>query len=403
MNEGTGNFKIKSAAQEGSGWMKKTEEIDSKFRELFGKKPYLVRSPGRINLLGEHTDYNEGFVLPAAIDRFILFALAPREDKRVRLYAIDLRESFEFSLEEFFPSEKTWPNYLMGVCDQLRKKGLGLRGFDCVFGGNIPIGAGLSSSAAIEAGLAFGLNEIFGLAVEKLELVKLSQKAENEFVGVRCGIMDQFVNIFGAKDKVLKLDCRSLEFEYYPLILNDTSIVLCDTRVKRSLASSEYNRRRAQCEAGVKALQKFDEKIRSLRDVTMDFLEEHRQKLDQEIFKRCHYVVAENERLLEGCEDLKRGDLVSFGKRMYKTHAGLRDEYQVSCPELDLLVEKAAEHPAVIGSRMMGGGFGGCTINLVRNSGREDFIGKAIQKYKAHSGMELQVYVVKIEDGTSFL
>jgi len=296
------------------------EKISSKFIKLFNKKPVIVCSPGRVNLIGEHTDYNEGFVLPAAIDKAIFFGIALREDKKCRLFAEDLNDAYEFELTEVKKASKHWANYLLGVVDQIQKRGLDIKGFDCVFGGDIPIGAGLSSSAAIEAGLAFALNNIFDLNIDKLDLVKMAQKAEHEFAGVRCGIMDQFINIFGKADKVLKLDCRSLQFEYYPFEMQDIKIVLLDTHVKHSLASGEYNIRRSQCEKGVSILQKYNSDIKSLRDVTLDFLNEHKVEFDPVVYRRCSYVIKENERLLKGCEDLKKNDLVSFGKRMYQSH-----------------------------------------------------------------------------------
>jgi galactokinase len=379
------------------------EKISSKFIKLFNKKPVIVCSPGRVNLIGEHTDYNEGFVLPAAIDKAIFFGIALREDKKCRLFAEDLNDAYEFELTEVKKASKHWANYLLGVVDQIQKRGLDIKGFDCVFGGDIPIGAGLSSSAAIEAGLAFALNNIFDLNIDKLDLVKMAQKAEHEFAGVRCGIMDQFINIFGKADKVLKLDCRSLQFEYYPFEMQDIKIVLLDTHVKHSLASGEYNIRRSQCEKGVSILQKYNSDIKSLRDVTLDFLNEHKVEFDPVVYRRCSYVIMENERLLKGCEDLKKNDLVSFGKRMYQSHEGLRDSYEVSCPELDVLVDIAVKESAVAGARMMGGGFGGCTINLVKQDGLDNFIGVAEEEYLKKVGTNLKVYVTSIKGGTEVI
>lgn len=383
--------------------MENVKRLILKFKELFSNNPLIIRSPGRINLIGEHTDYNEGFVLPAAIDKNIFFAIAPRDDKKCSLYAADLKDGFEFEINNFCKSEKIWPNYLIGVVDQLKKCKFEIKGFNCVFGGDIPIGAGLSSSAAIEAGLAFALNEIFELNIEKINLVKLSQRAENEFVGVQCGIMDQFINIFGKENKVLKLDCRTLEFEYYPFELNDLQIVLCDTQVKHSLASGEYNARRTQCEEGVRILRKFNNKIHTLRDVDLEFLNSHRSELDSIIFKRCKYVIKENSRVDASCRDLGDGDFISFGQRMYESHEGLRDEYEVSCKELDTLVEIASNHDAVLGTRMMGGGFGGCTINLVKKDGLEDFKEKITKVYSAQVSKSIKIYITRIESGTSII
>jgi galactokinase len=379
------------------------EKILSKFEKLYNKKPLLFRSPGRVNLIGEHTDYNEGFVLPAAIDKAIIFAISPRTDYKCKLLADDLQDGYEFELSGVKKASKSWPNYLLGVVDQIQKRGYELQGFDCVFGGNIPIGAGLSSSAAIEAGLAYALNNIFDLKIDKLELVKMAQKAEHEFAGVRCGIMDQFINIFGKTDKVLKLDCRSLEYEYYPFGMQDIKIVLLDTHVKHSLASGEYNIRRAQCESGVSILQKFDPEIKSLRDVSLDYLDGHKNEFDTVVYRRCSYVIKENERLLNGCEDLKKNDMVSFGKRMYQSHEGLRDDYEVSCNELDILVDIASKESSVLGARMMGGGFGGCTINLVNQNGIVNFIEIVKEEYFKKVGTELKVYVTSIKGGTEVI
>ena len=378
-------------------------KIYSKFREIFNEEPVLVRSPGRVNLIGEHTDYNEGFVLPAAIDKAMFFAVSPRTDSQCSLHASDLNDSYQCELSSLIKSEKGWPNYLMGVVDQIKKLGYALPGFNCVFGGNIPIAAGLSSSAALEGGLAFALNEIYDFKMDKLSLVKLSQKAENEFVGVQCGIMDQLINIFGREKQVLKLDCRTLEYEYFPFERDDLRIVLCDTQVKRELAASEYNLRRSQCEEGIKLLRKYNNQIHSLRDVNIEFLAEHSQEFDPVIYKRCKYVIEENERVLSACRDLVKNDFVSFGQQMYESHAGLRDDYEVSCPELDVLVEGAAQIEGVFGARMMGAGFGGCTINLVQDKYLDDFKFGIEKIFRKRLKQSSKIYVTKIEAGTSVL
>jgi galactokinase len=354
-----------------------------------------------VNLIGEHTDYNEGFVLPAAIDKAVVFAAAPRADNRLHFYAADLKDEFVSDLDSLQKSSKGWPNYLLGVIDQLKKAGYTIRGCDVVFGGDIPIGAGLSSSAALECGFAFALDELFGLSLDRLEIVKLAQRAENQFVGVKCGIMDQFVNIFGRDKKVLKIDCRSLECEYLPFERDDLLIVLCETEVRRTLASSEYNVRRQQCEAGVHALRRYDPEVRSLRDVSLDLLQKHKREMDPTIFKRCHYVVRENERVLEVCNDLRQNDFRSFGQRMYESHRGLRDEYQVSSPELDALVEIASSVSGVLGARMMGAGFGGCTINLVEEPVVSQFVEIVQQRYPERTGKAINVYVTRIQSGTA--
>jgi galactokinase len=377
--------------------------IASAFREAFGPESMLVRSPGRVNLIGEHTDYNEGFVLPAAVDKAVYFALAARPGNRIRLRAVDLGQSHEFDLDRIAPDPRRWPDYLLGVVDQLRREGRSPGAFDCAFGGDIPIGSGMSSSAALEAGLAFALDRLFGLGLQPLELVKLAQRAENEFVGVRCGIMDQFANIFGRARSVLKLDCRSLEHRYYPFERADLRIVLCDTLVKRELAGSEYNVRRAQCEEGVRILGRHAAGIRSLRDAGPELLEDHRSEFDPVIYKRCDYVVRENRRVEEACADLEKGDFAAFGRRMNASHDGLRDDYQVSCRELDVLVEVARGVPGVLGARMMGAGFGGCTINLVED-GTVGALGEAVgESYRDAFGREPRLHVSRLRSGTDII
>jgi len=378
------------------------EAIERQFREKFGKeaKYIIARSPGRVNLIGEHTDYNEGFVLPAAVDKAIIFAAAPRNDHRLHFVAADLKDEFEGSVDELQKSAKGWPNYLLGVIDQLQKGGHPPGGVNVVFGGDVPIGAGLSSSAALEGGMIFVLNEIFSLGIDKLTMVKMSQKAEHEFAGVNCGIMDQFINIFGEDKKALKIDCRSLQYEYFPFERDDLSIILCETPTRRSLASSEYNVRRKQCETGVAVLQKFDKQISSLRDVELELLMEHRKDMEPIVFKRCEYVVRENARVLLACEDLKRNDFSSFGLRLFDSHSGLRNDYEVSSKELDTLVDIATELPGVLGARMMGAGFGGCTINLVEESSSDEFVEKIKLNYKEHTSTDIKVHLTKLVGGT---
>ena len=379
------------------------EKVVNKFRELFKEEPLLVKSPGRVNLIGEHTDYNMGFVLPAAIDKAIYFAVAPGHDKKSVLYSYDMNDSFEFSFEnlEMQKSGKHWPNYLMGVVDQFIKNGYDVKGFNCVFGGNIPIGAGLSSSAAIEAGLAFTLNHIFNLGIDKLSLVKMSQKAENEFVGVNCGIMDQYINVFGKRGNVLRIDCRSLEYEYFPFNYENVSVVLFDTCVSHSLASSEYNQRRKECNSGTELIRRSNNGIKSLRDADINLLTSFESEMDPVIYRRCKYVVEENSRLLNACNALSKHDLKTFGSLMYQTHEGLSRDYEVSCEELDFLVELTLNNPEVYGSRMMGGGFGGCTINLIEKDAVEDISKKVIKEYTNKFNKEPKIYITSINSGTA--
>lgn len=374
--------------------------IEDKFKELYGSSSLLVRSPGRINLIGEHTDYNDGFVLPAAIDKEMVMAVAKSNSETCRLYSVDFQESFEFNLNSFKPTDKGWPNYIMGVVDQLQKGGYKVGGFDCVFGGNIPIGSGLSSSAALECATAFALDQLFALDVEKLQLIKYAQKAEHTFVGVLCGIMDQFASVMGKRDHAIQLDCRSLDFNYFPIRLQNYQIILCDTGVKHSLASSEYNTRRRECEQGVAIVRKKHPQVNSLRDVTLDMLEEVKGELSSVIYKRCRYVIEENHRVLSGCELLEQGDIKGFGQKMYGSHQGLSQLYEVSCPELDFLVDLTKDNPQVVGARMMGGGFGGCTINLIAIDQKEAFIEEARRAYGEKFGIELKVYEVTVSDGT---
>lgn len=383
--------------------MNLAEIVEKNFREFFNEEPLIIRSPGRVNLIGEHTDYNMGFVLPAAIDKAVYFAISKREDNLVILVASDLDESHAFSIESPEKSEKIWANYLVGVVDQLNKAGYKLNGFNCVFGGDIPIGAGLSSSAAIEAGLAFALNLILDLNIDKLQLVKFAQKAENEFVGVNCGIMDQYINIFGKQGHVLRIDCRSLEYEYVPFDFKNISVVLFNTNVTHSLSSSEYNQRRKECSNGVSVIKNAYPEVESLRDVSKEMLESVKEKLDAIVYNRCKYVVDENNRIMDACALLEKEDLQSFGKIMYQTHEGLSKLYSVSCDELDYLVNLTHQFPEVYGARMMGGGFGGCTINLIENDAIERISSFILSEYKDKFGIEADVYVTSITAGTELV
>jgi galactokinase len=378
-------------------------EIADSFRARFGAEPLLVRSPGRVNLIGEHTDYNEGFVLPAATDKAVIFALSPRADTGCRIISLDFGQEVRFDIQDLGRSPLRWPDYLAGVIDQLARAGYPIRGFQCVFGGDIPIGAGMSSSAAVEGGLAFAFNTMFGLKIDGVGLAKLAQRAENEFVGVNCGIMDQFVNIHGRENKVLKLDCRSLAFEYFPFERTDLRVVVADTMVRRELASSEYNVRRRQCEEGVAVLRRYAPSVRSLRDVGPGLLEEHRAELDPVVYRRCDYVIQENIRVEQACRDLADGDFRKFGERMNASHAGLRDSYEVSSPELDIMVESASLVEGVLGARMMGAGFGGCAIALVEEGAVPAFRERVGRAYEAATGKVPNIHVVGISAGTHII
>ncbi|HTR29839.1 MAG TPA: galactokinase [Puia sp.] len=384
--------------------MSLASQVKDRFGLLFpGPDPLLVRSPGRVNLIGEHTDYNQGFVLPAAIDKAIYLAVGPREDNEIRLYSVDLDQTFACTLDLPEPTPEHWPNYLLGVIQQLQQSGHAPGGFNCVFAGDIPIGSGMSSSAALECATAFALNELYRLGLDRLTMVRLSQRAENTFVGLQCGIMDMFASMFGRRDHVIRLDCRSLEYAWFPLQLDDMRIVLLDTNVKHSLASSGYNTRRKQCEEGVRLVQACHPEVTSLRDVTMAMLDHLVAPVDEVIYRRCRFIVGENTRLLAGAEDLGRGDLAAFGRKMFETHEGLSREYEVSCKELDFLVKQVQDDPAVLGARMMGGGFGGCTINLVKEAAIDGLVARIAPVYRDTMKKEMKVYVARIEDGTSIV
>lgn len=360
----------------------------------------LFRSPGRINLIGEHTDYNNGFVLPASVDKAVYFAISPRTDNQVVLYAVDLNETYTFQVEDISKPDQKWAYFQLGIIEQIYKNGLKVGGFQAAFGGDVPQGAGMSSSAALECCLLFALNEVFNLGLDRFSIVKMSQKAENEYVGVQCGIMDQFASGFGKKEAVIRLDCRSLEYEYFPFPMDKYILVLCNTLVEHSLASSEYNTRRLECEKGVSILQKYNPSIQSLRDANPEIVEEHKEELGDVVYRRCKYMTEEIERVQVACDFLTTGNLISFGKKMYETHQGLQHEYEVSCDELDFLVDQTFDDPSVIGARMMGGGFGGCTINLVKKDGVEAFEVKMKNAYFDKFQIELPCYRVQITNGT---
>ncbi|WP_303310921.1 galactokinase [Hymenobacter sp. BT730] len=377
------------------------ESVAADFRQRFSGEPLLVRAPGRVNLIGEHTDYNDGFVLPAAVDHAIYFAVRLNGSRMLNLVSHDLQETLSVSLDAVHPTDHAWANYLLGVVAQLQKRNLPLEGFDCVFGGTIPIGAGMSSSAAVECGIAFALNHLLNLGIERMELAHMAQKAEHEYAKVMCGLMDQFASLFGHANHVVRLDCRSLEYAYFPFDTTTNRIVLCNSGVKHSLASSEYNLRRQECEQGVKVLHSHYPNITSLRDATMGQVEAHRAELGDVVYRRCAYVVQENERVVRACQHLEAGDMQAFGQEMYGSHAGLRDQYEVSCRELDVLVEAAQKHPGVFGARMMGGGFGGCTINLVQAEQVASFIDHMTAAYQQELGLQLETYQATIVDGVN--
>lgn len=370
------------------------EKVIGKFRELYGEGASLFASPGRINLIGEHTDYNGGFVFPGAVDKGIVAAIRPNGTERVRAWSLDMNEASEFGLREEDKPEQSWARYIFGVCREVQKRGGHIGGFDTVFAGDVPLGAGMSSSAALESTYAFALNELWQCGIDKFELAKIGQATEHNYCGVNCGIMDQFASVFGKKGNLIRLDCRSLEYAYFPFDPKGYRLVLVDSRVKHELVGSPYNDRRASCERVARELgQEF------LRGATMEQLDAVKERISEEDYKRARYVIGEERRVLDVCDALERGDYETVGRRMYETHWGMSKDYEVSCEELDFLVE-VAEACGVSGSRIMGGGFGGCTINLVKEELYDSFIATAREKFAARYGHGPKVYDVVISDGS---
>jgi galactokinase len=380
------------------------EIITAKFKELYKEEPtIIVRSPGRINIIGEHTDYNEGFVLPAAIDKAVYFAISLRKDDCINLYAIDFSENFTSSIADVQKSDLQWPNYILGVVNELQKANYTVNGFNAVIASDLPIGAGLSSSAALECATAFALNNLLQLHIEKLNLLKHAQLAEHNFAGVMCGIMDQFASTMGKENHCIKLDCKTMEYEYIPLDLKGYTIVLLNTNVKHSLASSAYNTRRQECEQAVEWIKEKYAAVNSLRYVTFQMLEEIVLPEDKTIYDRSSFVVEEINRVHAACKNLQEGNIKALGEKMFETHFGLSKLYEVSCKELDFLVDAVVDNDAVIGARMMGGGFGGCTINIVAENAVEIFIEKISIIYEKEMGKKLTAYIVNTADGTSLI
>ena len=380
------------------------EQIAARYTSVFGDAPtHIVRSPGRINIIGEHTDYNEGFVLPTAIDKAIYVGVGKRNDAVIRLYAEDFEEYFEVALADIRPVDKGWPNYVLGVVNQLVLRGEAVGGFDMYIDGDVPLGAGLSSSAALECAAGFALNVLFDLEIDRVDIAKIGQLAEHTYAGVKCGIMDQFASVMSKAGHVVKLDCRDLSFSYKPLELGDYAILLLNTNVKHSLASTAYNDRRASCEEGVRLVQQHFPEVKSLRDVTLDMLEAHVKPVDLDMYTKCRFVVEENERLNRACDALEQGDLDRLGEQLFRAHEGLSKEYEVSCPELDFLVDYVKAFPEVIGARMMGGGFGGCTINLVKKSFQDLLVERLTPIYKERFNLDLTAIKVVPSNGTELL
>lgn len=373
-------------------------QIKAKFLELFKAEGSIFASPGRINLIGEHTDYNGGFVFPGAIDKGMIAEIKPNGTDKVRAFAIDLNDYAEFGLEENNPPQAGWAKYIFGVCREIIKRGGRIGGFDTVFAGDVPLGAGMSSSAALESTYAFALNELFGLSIDKFELARIGQSTEHNYVGVKCGIMDQFASLFGKAGSLIRLDCRSLEYKYFPFNPVGYKLVLLDSVVKHELASSAYNKRRQSCEMVAAMIRKRHPQVEYLRDATLDMLKEVKAEASEEDYMRAEYVIEEVQRVLDVCDALERGDYETVGQKMYETHHGMSKLYEVSCDELDFLND-IARQCGVTGSRVMGGGFGGCTINLVKDELYDAFVKETFSAYAAKFGYEPKLYNVIISDG----
>ncbi len=372
------------------------ERVSQKFTELYGEGAILFASPGRINLIGEHTDYNGGFVFPGAVDKGIVAAIRLNGTDKVRAFALDLNESAEFGLNEQDKPAQSWACYIFGVCREIQKRGGKIGGFDTVFAGDVPLGAGMSSSAALESTFAFALNDLYNLGIEKFELARIGQATEHNYCGVNCGIMDQFASVHGKAGHLMRLDCRSMEFSYFPFDPTKYGyrLVLVNSCVKHELVGSPYNDRRASCERVAAVLgQEF------LRGATMEQLEAIKDKISEEDYLRARYVIGEEQRVLDVCEALEKGDYETVGERMYETHWGMSRDYEVSCEELDFLATVAKEC-GVTGSRIMGGGFGGCTINLVKDELYDSFIATVTSAFAEKYGHEPKIYPVVISDGS---
>jgi galactokinase len=379
--------------------MNLTQSVNAIFKSKYGKEPLLVIAPGRINLIGEHTDYNDGFVMPAAVDKQIVFAMLPNQSDRFNFYSVDYDSTVSFTTTELSPGQD-WHHYLMGVIDGIINKGHVVGGVDCVLGGDIPAGAGMSSSAALCSGFGFGLNELFDLKLSRFDLAKIGQAAEHNFAGVKCGIMDQFASLFGKEESAILLDCRSLDYEYLPFHFPEVEILLVDTKVKHSLGSSEYNNRRAACEEGVEMIRKVNPSVQSLRDATLGDLNSIAATLSPGTVNKCQFIIEEIKRTHMAASLLKKGELLSFGKLMNETHWGLSRQYEVSCTESDYLVHLAEDYPnEILGARQMGGGFGGCIINLIRKEAVESYSLKVRDKYFATFRKEPDFYSINLCKG----
>lgn len=376
-----------------------TEHFEKSFRN---KPQHIFLSPGRINIIGEHVDYNDGFVLPAAINKYVCITISPNTNSDCTIIAKDLNEVFEFNLNDnLVPNPTMWINYILGVLQQLKEQKQFSNGFNAVFSSTIPIGSGLSSSAAVECGFAFALNKMFNLGFSKEEIALIGQKSEHTFVGVKCGIMDQFASVFGKKNKVIKLDCNTLEYEYHKADFKKYSLLLLDSNVKHTHLTSGYNDRRNEVEQGLAVIKSHFPEVKTFRNCNEEMVNSLQNELGETIFKRCHFVVKEIQRVQDAVNALSNSDFNKLGDLMTQTHHGLSQDYEVSCDELDFLVNAVANETSVLGSRMMGGGFGGCSINLVEKGSENAIVEKISEEYRSKFGIELKSYKVKISKGTS--
>ncbi len=374
-------------------------EVVKSYAESFSSQPRLFFSPGRINIIGEHIDYNDGYVMPAAIDKGVYYAIESNGTDDIHFYSLDFKEWFSVNISAIVKSS-SWKNYVLSVVNEFLLLNKNIKGFNCVFGGDIPKGSGMSSSAAVEGGLATAINEIFNCGLSRVEIAQLCQRAEHNFPNVKCGIMDQFANMMGKKDHVILLDCKTLEYQYFPLILEGYKIVLLNSKVHHSLASGEYNIRRQRCEEGLGILKKHLN-VHSFRDITrVEDLVVYKNEMSEDVFNCCKYVIEEIGRTKKAAEFLQQNNLTELGKLMYATHDGLSKLYHVSCEELDFLVDRTKDNESIIGSRLMGGGFGGCTINIVKNEAIEKFISQTAQEYKTKFNIDMEAYVIETSDGT---
>lgn len=386
------------------GGIRINETVSGKYEALFLKQPLMVHAPGRINLIGEHTDYNLGYVMPLSIDKGIQVAIGKSDNNNSLLYSIKFKQFLTVDTKNFIKIENSeWQNYFLGIIRKLHDSGFKIKPFNCVFDGDLPSGAGLSSSAALGCGFILALKNLFDLPLSQMEMIEMAQWAEHHYVGVRCGIMDQFASVMGKENHAILLDCKTMEYEYLPLDLGDYCLLLCDTKVKHLLASSEYNTRRTECEECIEIMSARYPDVKSLRDVCVDMLWQCKDILPEKIFNRCQYVLEENQRVLQVREYLKQGNLDAVGKKLYESHEGLSNMYEVSCAELDFLVSRAKEFDEIKGSRMMGGGFGGCTLSIIKSDFVGAFINAIRPAYLQTFGKDIAYYVVKTGDGASIL